>query len=607
MIFTAKTLLLCASIFATHSEAAVTRDVATGTNKFDYIVVGGGTAGLALATRLSQGLSKSKILVIEAGPDGRADLGINVPGKKGSTLGSKYDWNFTTTPQEAAKNRVFAQNRGHVLGGSSAINLLTYDRSSVHEYDGWGEVGNPGWNWKTFLPMMKKSENFTSKNTQWYGDAGVGSAGPIRGTINRVVPAFQAGWIPVLKSLGLKLNKAYMGGDLIGAMYSSSSIDPTHYNRSYSAASYLPLAGPKLTVLTDTRVAKVNLKSAAGGYSATGVTLTDGTVYTASKEVVLSAGSFLSPGLLEVSGIGQKSILKSAGVKQLINLPGVGENLQDHIRIQSNYQLKEQFTGQDIFRSNATYAAQQLQLWVDNKLSLYDQTGTGYSFWTWKQAIGDDRKLIALAKAAVAASPSVAGKKHLEWMTDPTVPQLEIIMSDGYTGVKGYPAVGTPLYGKQFFALIAAIMHPLSRGSVHINTTAPLAKPIIDPNYLSNEHDIQSAIAAIKKNRQVALTPPLRDVWVSEYEPGLDRVNTDAEWRDYVLNATLTIYHPVGTCAMLPKKDGGVVDSKLKVYGTTNLRVVDASIMPVLISAHLQTAVYGIAEMAAQFIIDAAR
>jgi choline dehydrogenase-like flavoprotein len=561
---------------------------------------------VALSARLSQGLPNSKILVIEAGPDGRAELGINVPGKKGSTLGTKYDWNFTTTPQEAAKNRVFAQNRGHVLGGSSALNLLTYDRASSHEYDGWGQVGNPGWSWNTFLEKMKKSENFTSENTQYYGDAGVSTQGPVRGTINRFIPSQQAGWIPVLNTLGLPLNKEYMGGNTLGVSYSPSSIDPTHYNRSYSANAYLPLAGPKLTVLTDTRVAKINLKSGSGGYVATGVTLTDGTVITASQEVILSAGSFQSPGLLEISGIGEQSVLQGAGIKQIIDLPGVGENLQDHIRIQSSYQLKDNFTSFDIFRYNATYAAEQLQLWMDGKISRYDYTGSGYAFFNWKQAIGNDSNLLALAQAAVGSSTSPASKKHLEWLSDATIPQLEVIMSDGYTGVKGYPAVGTPLYGKGFFSLIAAIMHPLSRGSVHINAANPLGQPIIDPNYLSNEYDIQAAIAAIKKNREIALTPPLRDVWVSEYEPGLDAVNTDAEWRDFVLNTTLTIYHPLGTCAMLPQNESGVVDSKLKVYGTTNLRVVDASIIPVLISAHMQTAVYGIAEMAAQFIIDAA-
>jgi choline dehydrogenase-like flavoprotein len=331
--------------------------------------------------------------------------------------------------------------------------------------------------------------------------------------------------------------------------------------------------------------------------------LANGTVINATQEVILSAGSFLSPGLLEMSGIGNKTILAAAGIKQLIDLPGVGENLQDHIRIQTSYQVKENYTSFDILRYNTTYATEQLQLWIDGKYSIYDYTGSAYTFMTWKQAIGNDSTLRALAKAAVGSSKHPADTKKLEWMSDHTIPQLEVIMSDGYTGVKGYPANGTTLFGKGFFSLLAAVVHPFSRGTVHINASDPLGKPIIDPNYLSNDYDLQAAIAATKKCRQIALTPPLRDVWDSEYEPGLDNVNTDAEWKDFVLNTTLTIYHPVGTCAMLPRKDGGVVDAKLKVYGTRNLRVVDASIMPVLISAHLQTAVYGIAEMAADIII----
>jgi len=299
-------------------------------------------------------------------------------------------------------------------------------------------------------------------------------------------------------------------------------------------------------------------------------------------------------------------MIQDAGIAQLLELPGVGENLQDHIRIQSTYQLKDNYISIDVLKYNTTYSSEQLQLWIDGEVSLYDYTGSAYSFLNWNQTTGNDSVLLSLARQAVSSSASPSLGKHLEWMMDPTVSQLETIMSDGYSGVKGYPATGTPLYGKGFFSLVAAVMHPLSRGSVHINASDPLGKPIIDPKYLSNEYDIQAAITAIKKNREIALTPPLRDVWTSEYEPGLNNVKTDAEWRDFVLNATLSIYHPIGTCAMLPEEDGGVVDSKLMVYGTTNLRVVDASIMPVLISAHMQTAVYGIAEMAAQFIIDAA-
>jgi choline dehydrogenase-like flavoprotein len=207
----------------------------------------------------------------------------------------------------------------------------------------------------------------------------------------------------------------------------------------------------------------------------------------------------------------------------------------------------------------------------------------------------------------VGSSKHPTDKKHLEWMSDPTVPQLEVIMTDGYTGLKGYPATGTPLYGKGFFALIAVVMHPLSRGNVHINASDPLGNPVIDPNYLSNQYDVDAAVAGIKACRKIATTAPLRDVWSSEYEPGLNVANTDAEWRDYVLNATFSIYHPVGSCSMLPRKHGGVVDPSLRVYGTTNLRVVDASIIPVLVSAHIQTAVYGIAEMAADIIVREAQ
>jgi choline dehydrogenase-like flavoprotein len=547
-----------------------------------------------------------KILVIEAGEEALSEDRINIPGRKGSTLGTKYDWNFTTVAQPGAGGRVLAQNRGKVLGGTSALNLLTYDRASEHEYNGWEEVGNPGWGWNSFVTKMQRSENFTSANSQFYtGSEDVGTTGPIRGTINRFIPSHQDAWIPTVKSLGIPENKHSFNGDLLGVFYSPSSINPTHYTRSYSASEYLPLAGSNLKVMTQTRVAKVNLEKSGMSYKATGVTLQDGTVFKAKKEVILSCGSFQSPGMLEASGIGRADVLSAANITKLIELPGVGENLQDHIRIQSSYQLKDNYTSFDILRYNQTFAAQQLQLWRDDQFSMYDYTGSAYTFMNWAQAGNDSAALLAAAQAAVGTSTAPADVKHLAWLSDPTVPQLEVIMSDGYTGVKGYPAPGAPLYGKGFFSLLAAVMHPLSRGSVHINPADPLGKPIINPNYLSNDYDLKAAIAGIKMCRRIAQTAPLADVWVSEYEPGLDTVNTDEEWRAYALANTLSIYHPVGTCAMLSKAKGGVVDSKLKVYGTTNLRVVDASVIPVLISAHIQTSVYGIAEMAADIIVAA--
>ncbi|KAK0617742.1 GMC oxidoreductase [Immersiella caudata] len=580
--------------------------------KFDFIVVGGGTAGSTLATRLSLGLPWASVLLIEAGPSALGEDRINIPGRKGSTLGTVYDWNFTTTTQPGARNRVFAAPRGKVLGGSSALNLMSWDRASAPEYDAWGSLGNAGWSWDSMIATMTKAETFTP--SAHYGSQGVGSTGPIKTVINRFIPEQQNSWIPTMNNLGIPLNRESLGGNPLGVMYQPSNIDSTVWNRSYAANGYLAQAGPNLHVLTNTRVAKINLaaKSPSSSRVATGVTLQNGTVISAREEVVLSAGSIQSPGLLELSGIGRQDVLSTAGVSQVIDLPGVGENLQDHIRIQASYELKGNYKSFDMLRYNTTFATEQLNLWRQGQLSMYDYTGSAYTFMNWDQAVGTNASAVlkSLARSVAGTSISVIDQKRLSFLSNPAVPQLEVIFSDGYTGVKGYPLPDTPLYGKNFFTLIAAVMHPLSRGSVHITSSNISTHPTLNPNYLSNEYDVQAAMTAIKYVRRIANTPPMSDLWVTEYEPGLvavpDAANNDALWRDFVTNTTLSIFHPVGTCAMLPRSQGGVVDAKLTVYGTTNLRVVDASVMPVLISGHIQTAVYGIAERAAEIMIGSA-
>ena len=531
--------------------------------------------------------------------------GINVPGMKGSTLGTRYDWNFTTVPQPALGGRVVGADRGKVLGGSSALNLMTWDRSAVEEYDGWAQLGNPGWGWDGMIAAMERVETFAGVNSSQYGDQGVGTRGPVHTVVNRVIPRQQQLWLPTMARLGIPHNLNSLGGNPIGYMNQPSNVDPRTWKRSYAANAYLPLAGKNLEIMLETRVATVNLQPCGSSHEATGVTLQDGRVINARREVILSAGSFQSPGLLELSGIGQKSVLSAAGIKQIVQLDGVGENLQDHVRYETSYQLKDTFTSFDKLKYNATYAAQQLALWRADRVSEYDYTGSGYSYVNWDQAVG--RKLSsALTKIAtdvVDKMGSVVDKKKVSYMSSLAAPQVEIIFSDGYTGVKGYPAVGTPLYGKDFFTLIGVVMHPLSRGTAHISSSDIDVAPTIDPKYLSNDYDVKAAVSVAKYCRKIATTAPLSSAWVDEYEPGFDAVQTDDEWEQYVRNTTLTIYHPVGTCAMLPRKDGGVVDPTLKVYGLANLRVVDASVIPVLPSAHIQTSVYGIAERAAEMII----
>ncbi|KXH56364.1 GMC oxidoreductase [Colletotrichum nymphaeae SA-01] len=571
----------------------------TSAQSYDYIIVGGGTAGSALATRLSLGLPDAHILLLEAGPSALDELRINVPGLRGLILGTEYDWNFTSVGQSALGGRQIPVNRGKVLGGSSAMNYLCYDRAAAAEYEAWGEMGSEGWTWDVMIEAMTKSENFTGSDKDPRG-----RSGPIRNTYNRVVYDVLNTWQPAGTELGLPINEeGNMHGNPIGIMFQGTNIDNTDYSRSYSANSYLPLAGSNLEVRTNAQVVKVNLDKTYGNdYTATGVTLADGTVVNAVKEVILSAGSIQSPGLLELSGIGQTAVLKAAGVEPLIDLPGVGENYQDHIRTSNVYRLKDEFDSFDalIFDSSGANATAELQKWIDGEVSLYDYTTAAYGFLNWGQIDQSAQaEIIALAEAEFGNSTSPIDKKKLEFLQDDSVPDYELIFDANYVGAAGYPGSG------KFITIFSTVMHALSRGNVHIDPANPTGKPIIDPKFLSNQHDIKAAVEGAKFARKIAEAGPLKAVWEVETEPGPD-VLTDDQFREFAVNTVTSFYHPVGTCSLLPKAEGGVVDADLRVYGTQNLRVVDNSIVPVIVSGHIQTAAYGVAEVAAANIIASA-
>jgi choline dehydrogenase-like flavoprotein len=528
---------------------------------------------LAVASRLSVELPDQCILVIEAGPAAWDEEKINIPGRKGSTLGGPYDWNFTTVAQPDAAGRVFNINRGKVLGGSSALNLMTWDRGAKADYNAWEELGNEGWNWENFITAMEAVETF-QPDPRYDGD-GVGYNGPIQTLINRIIPPQQYGFIPALESLGVPENNASLNGNPIGVMTQPSNIRASNYTRSYSPT-YLSIAGPNLHVRTNTTVSKLSICESDDGLSVNGVYIGDELIE-ATQEVI--------PQLLELSGIGQEAVVTAAGIEHIHSLPGVGENLQDHLRIQTSYYLKDQYTSFDDVRVNATLAAEQLALWRSNEVSLYDYTGSGYTYMTWDQALGANGSahMATLARESADLSNSVDAKK-LEYLT----------------GVRGVPAVAN--HTTRFFTLIAVVQHPFSRGSIHINATSPAGKPVIDPNYLSKSYDLQAAKEAAKYTRRVAQTPELRKFWAAEYEPSASAVQTDADWEQFARNTTLSIYHPMGTCHMGSLENGGVVDKDLKVHGVQGLRIVDASIIPIQPSAHIQTMVYGIAEIAAKKI-----
>ena len=564
----------------------------------EQIIVGGGTAGVALATRLSLGLPKSSILLLEAGPSALDELRINVPGLRGSILGTNYDWNFTTLPQNGLGGRSVPVNRGKVLGGSSAMNYLCYDRAAAAEYDAWGDLGSQGWNWKTMIRAMTKSENYTAKDD---GDVH-GRSGPIRSTYSRAMYDTEKRWKPTVSNLGVPVNDGgSLGGNPIGVMFQPTNVDETHYTRSYSANSYLPLAAKNLAVRPGTHVTKVVLKERAGKLSATGVTLANGNVISAAKEVILSAGTIQSPGLLELSGIGQPQILQAAGITPLLNLPGVGENLQDHIRTSNTYRLKPGYDSFDAltYDGGGTNATGELQKWINGQFSLYDHTTSAYGFLKWAQISKQSyRDIIKAALDEFGNSSNVVDQTKLKFLEDSSVPDMELILEANYVGATGYK-------GGDHITIFTTLMHGLARGSVHVDPKIPLGKPLIDPKFLSNKADIRGVMESAKFARKIANTEPMKSLWETEIDPGIG-TQTDSQWQDFAVRTTETFYHPVGTCALLPRKDGGVVDKNLLVYGTRNLRVVDNSIIPVMVSGHIQTAAYGIAEIAAEKIIAAA-
>lgn len=270
------------------------------------------------------------------------------------------------------------------------------------------------------------------------------------------------------------------------------------------------------------------------------------------------------------------------------------------------YQLKPEYTSSDILTYNTTYAAEQLALWKAGQVSRYDVTPNAVAFFNWPQLTGgNDSLLVALAQEAVGNSSNVIDQTKLSFLSNHSVPQMEVVVVDEFLGA--YLPSSDPLYGTSFVTLVPVFMRLLSRGSVHIVSSDIAQPPTIDPQYLSSQYDVQALVEAAKYLRKVATTAPLSEFLVGEYAPGLATTNTDEEWAAYIRESMFSIYHYSSTCAMLPEKDGGVVDPKLVVHGTSNLRVVDVSITPVLIGSHTQTVAYGIAEVAADIIIKDAK
>ncbi|QRV98565.1 GMC oxidoreductase [Ceratobasidium sp. AG-Ba] len=612
----ASILFLAASAGAEILPRTLTNAAEFASKQYDYLVVGGGTAGLAVAARLSED-PKITVGVIEGGQYMPNDPLIDTPRSAISLQGNpKYDWMFETTPQPNLNNRVIPIPRGKGLGGSSMINLMVFNRASKKEYDAWGEVGNTGWSWKDLLPYMKKAERFTSTDpfrANSSGPSGIypsqGQNGPIAASFNDWYSDMTTPYNQAMVNSGVPMNYDPDSGNPFGQYNSATAVNRTTGKRSYAGTTYFAYNAerPNFVVLTGAQATKIDFENptvTGGKLRATGVSFvsnsTDYSAY-ARKEVILSAGAIQSPQILELSGIGNSTILRALGISPLIDLPGVGEDLQDHPFISASYELKPGKTTFDILRNNATFAAEAQAQYANTHDGIYATTISILSFVDLKTFVSST-KLNAMRKQLdqeiAASKPSRLQEKQYQiqksWINQ-KLGHVEFIFNPGYFGA------GPPKANTSYVAMLMILQHPFSRGSVHINSSDPLAKPTFDPRYFSKSFDQDSLVEALKFSMKVAQTEPLASSIVARQDPP-PNVVTDADLLTYAKTYTRTIHHPIGTAAMAAKELGGVVGPDLKVYGTANLRIVDASIIPLHMGTHLSRTVYGIAEKAAAMI-----
>jgi len=583
---------------------------------YDYVIVGGGPAGLTVANRLSASGTKN-VLVLEAGLPHLNDPAILIPGYLGGTVGNpSYDWNFATVPQPLANNRAVPWNRGKTLGGSTAINFMAYGRPASGELDALAALGNPGWNWNSLFKYMKKAETFippyapyAAENNLTYVLANHGSSGPVHTNLPTFISGAQLPWTDSLSRLGFPILKDASGGVDVGAWYSVANIDNRTQTRSYGAnAYYQPVASrPNLNVITSAWASKIISTTTSAGVKATGVEYwIDGTVYTASLtgtgEVIVSAGAINSPKLLELSGIGNSTILSALGIPVKVNLPSVGENVVDQPFTGLSYELKNSsIVTLDNLR-DPTFAAQALAEYQATKTGILTIGVTAFALSPLQWITNKAKALIAQQVLKVAQANVSTGVKAL-WAVQ--LAQLAQPKKFGLVEFVGFPgfftAKSAPAARKKYLTITVDLQLPFSRGSIHISSTNYTVQPTINPNYFVENFDLEVLTESVKFARKLATTGGFADVLGPEADPGA-AVQTDAQIKDYIKGFAGTEYHTIGSCAMLPKALGGVVSPKLVVYGTTNIRVVDLSIMPVQISAHPESLVWGIAEKASDII-----
>ncbi len=532
----------------------------TRQNGYDYIIVGAGSAGCVLANRLSED-ARARVLLLEAGgrdthPYIHVPLGLGAMHKK-----RMFDWGYDSEPEPELNNRHIEAARGKVLGGSSSINVMAFTRGHPGDYDRWAnERGAPGWSYKDVLAYFKRIESWEEGESEYRG-----GSGPMGVEWAKTEdPLFDA-WRDAGVAAGFSVTDDYNGRHAEGFGRGQYSI--RHGRRSSASNAYLRPVRQRanLTVVTGALVTRVLFKNTR----AVGVAYAQGSEIVnahADKEVVLAGGTFNTPQVLMLSGIGPAEHLRGHGIEVLADLP-VGENLQDHVAAQMWFERKTPGPFRDVMRFDRMALAMPL----------------AYFF-------------------GIGAATIVPGGLHAFVKTDPSlpVPDIEFMFRGAPAGAHLWFPFVRPAY-RDGFGLRPCLLHPESRGSIRLRSADPAATVRIFLNILSDPRDLERLRGGFLRARDIARQPAMDPFRGQELSPGRG-VTAPDQIDAWIRKVAITAHHPVGTCAM-----GSVLDPELRVRGLESLRVVDASAMPDLISAHTNACVLMIAEKAADMIRGQAR
>lgn len=532
------------------------------TAQYNYIIIGAGSAGCALAHRLSED-TNVKVALIEAG--GRdSNPWIHIPaGYYRNFTNPAITWQYGSGPEPHLDGRTIAWPRGRVLGGSSAINGLLYVRGQAHDYDVWRQLGNTGWSYEDVLPYFKRSEDQERGADAYHGVGGPLGVSNVRIGRNAICEAFIAG----CEAAGIKRNDDFNGADQEGVGY--FQLTNRNGRRCSTAVAYLkPIRSrANLTIITGAHVESLALD----GKRVTGVRFKQNgssQLATAGREVILAAGAIGSPQILQLSGIGPRAVLAAAGVGVRHELPGVGENLQDHLQVRFVYRV--------------TTSGSLNEVW--NSLLARVQAGMRYA-------------ISRTGILTIGAGTVGAFAKSREGLDEPDIQFHFIPLSADRPGQGLHPFKGVTVSVCQ--------LRPESRGTIRIRSADPAAHPGIVSNYLEAEADRRVLLDGMRLTRRIVQQPAFAQFVEAEHLPGPE-VEDDAALMVYARKFATTVFHPCGTCKM-GSDPNAVVDARLRVHGLSGLRVADASIMPTMISGNTNAPSIMIGEKAADMIRADAR